>query len=85
MFTVVWTNRALNRLADTYVGLDLIGQDRLAAQIDALNHRMHRDPLDEGESRAGDYRITFVDGLTVRFIVDSDGRVVRVYNLRRRG
>jgi len=44
MFTVVWTNRALDRLADMYVALDLTGQDRLAAKFDALNHRLSRDP-----------------------------------------
>lgn len=47
MFTVVWTNRALDKLADRYVGLDLSNQDRLAAEINALNHRLHRDPSEE--------------------------------------
>ena len=51
MFTVVWANRALDTLAEVYVGLDLAAQDRLAARIDSLNHRLARDPSQEGESR----------------------------------
>lgn len=55
MFTVVWTNRALDRFADMYVVLDLADQGRLAAKIDALNHRLAEYPADEGESRAAGY------------------------------
>jgi len=40
MFTVVWTSWALDKLAEDYVVMDLPGQDRLAAKIDALNHRL---------------------------------------------
>jgi len=85
MFTVKWTQRALNQLADFYVAMDLPGQDRLGAKIDALNRRLSRDPMDEGESRAGNYRVTFVEDLTIRFTVDPDDRVVRVYAVHRRG
>ena len=84
MFTEVCTKRALDRLADLYVRPDLAGQDRFAARIDTLNHRLAQDPVDDGESRTGAYRITFVDDLTVRFTVDLDDRVVRVYDVRRR-
>jgi len=85
MFTVVWTNRALDKLADKYVELDLSEQDALGAKIDALNHRLHRDPSDEGESRAAGYRVTFVEDLTIRFTIEPDEMVVRVYGVRRRG
>jgi len=85
MFTVAWAHRALNKLADLYVGVDLAGQQRLAASIDALNRRLAQKPIDEGESRTGNYRITFVEGLTIRFTVDLADRLVRVYAVHRRG
>jgi len=85
MFTVVWTSWALDKLAEDYVVMDLPGQDRLAAKIDALNHRLAQNPLDEGESRTGNYRVTFVEFLTVRFTVDLEDRVARVYDVRRSG
>jgi hypothetical protein len=76
MYSVVWLGSALDRLADIYVLLDLTSQDRLAAAVDALNARLRTDPLSEGESRSGRYRITFVDRIAVRFWVDdSAGRV----------
>jgi ParE toxin of type II toxin-antitoxin system, parDE len=84
MFTVKWTHRALDQLAELYVAADLPTQDRLARLIDALNHRLAADPLNEGESRTDNYRVSFVDGLVVRFTVDSTASVVRVYAIRGR-
>ena len=85
MFTVTWTNRALDSLASVYVDLDLAGQDRLAGRIDALNHRLAQDPAEEGESRTAGYRVTFLENLTIRFTIDPETMVARVYAVRRRG
>lgn len=78
MFTVAWLDEALDGLADVYVALDLTEQDRVAAAVEALNARLVNDPLDEGESRSGGFRITFIDRLAVTFWVSEARRLVQV-------
>jgi hypothetical protein len=85
MYTLIWSSRALDQLADIYVALPLDRQRRLASAVDAFNHRLTTQPLDEGESRGGDLRIGFADGLVVRFRVNEANQTVRVSNVRRIG
>ena len=85
MFTVMWSDRAMDQLADIFVVTDLPGQDHLTTLIDGPNRRLARDPMDEGESRTGNYRVTFIGDLTVRFSVDAQSPIVRVNGVRRRG
>ena len=46
----------------------------MAAAVEALNDRLRRDPLAEGESREGNLRITFVPLLAVTFHVSQADR-----------
>jgi hypothetical protein len=48
----------------------------------AIEQRLGSDPLNEGESRPGGRRITFVPPLAVRFRIESDGRSVIVLHVR---
>lgn len=65
-----------------FVSLDLSIQDRLTADIEALNRRLASDPLQEGESRSLPYRMTFAGSLGVLFRVESSNGVVRVTEVR---
>lgn len=85
MFTVIWTGYALDALADLFVAVDLATQDRLTADLDALNRRLAQDPLEEGESRDRDYRLTFAGSLAVRFRVLAADQVVRVTEIQWHG
>ena len=85
MFTLIWRDRALNQLADIYVTADPAERQRTAAAVDALNARLRSNPLNEGESRAGDLRVTFISLLIVGFRVFPSDRVVRVISVRRYG
>jgi hypothetical protein len=85
MFAVIWTDYALDRLADVFVSLDLLTQDQLTAEIDALNHRLASDPLREGESRTSPYRMTFAGSLGVLFRVETSNGVVRVTEVKWHG
>lgn len=85
MYTLIWSGRALNQLAEIYVALAVDDQRRIAAAVEAFNHRVATRPSEEGESRAGDLRIAFPPGLVVRFRVDEAAHVVRVTNVRRYG
>jgi hypothetical protein len=85
MFAVVWTDYALDLLADVVESLDLASQDQLTSAIETLNRRLASDPLDEGESRNSPYRVTFVGSLGVLFPVEAANGVVRVTEVKWHG
>jgi hypothetical protein len=78
MYTLTWSSRALDQLAELYITLPLEEQRQLAAAVDAFNNRLKSQPLDEGESRGDGLRIAFTAGLSVRFRVNEVQRTVRV-------
>ncbi|MBA4063461.1 MAG: hypothetical protein C0501_07065 [Isosphaera sp.] len=85
MFALIWLNKALDALADVYVRATPEERERMAAAVDALNARLRSDPLNEGESRAGGFRVTFPVLLAVVFHVDPVDRIVRVRTVKRYG
>jgi hypothetical protein len=85
MYTLVWRERALDRLADIYVAVDPATRAAIAAGVIALNKRLAADPLHEGESRYGGYRVTFTQSLAVSFHVNVADRIVRVTSVVRSG
>ena len=62
-YTVVWQPPALATLAKLWTD----GPDRnaVAGASDSIDARLARDPLSQGESRDGPYRILFVSPLVV--------------------
>jgi hypothetical protein len=85
MFDVDWADYALDCLADVVVTLDLDTQDQLAKAIETLNRRLAKDPLNEGESRNGPYRLTYVGSLSVLFRVNSAKGTVQVTEVKWHG
>ena len=85
MYRVIWLDSTLDDLAIIYVSCALDLQRRMVAGIDALNRRLARNPLEEGESREGRTRLTFTGLLMVRFWVDITDRVVQVHAVERYG
>jgi hypothetical protein len=85
MYTVIWSDSALDRLAELYVAASPGERNRMALGIDAFNRLLSEQPLEVGESRSGLMRIGFPDLLAVRFRVDSDARIVRVVGVIRFG
>ena len=85
MFTVIWLDAILDKLADLYVAAGPDERQRMADGVDALNRRLAARPLDEGESRDGSLRITFTGLLAVRFRVNQADRTVRVVGVSRFG
>ena len=78
MYRVIWSAVALDQLAGFYLTFDLETQRRVADAVEALNRRLQERPLDEGEARAGQGRVVFIDRLIVGFSVDSVEREVRI-------
>src|SRR4029079_15718435 len=78
MFTEIWRDIALDELADAAVQADLVTQDVIARRVEALNRRLAIDPLNEGESRTGNVRITFADPVGILFEVSAADQIVHV-------
>jgi hypothetical protein len=85
MYTLIWSGRALNQLADVYVSLSLEEQRRLASATETFNNRVLSHPLDEGESRAGNVRIAIFGGVVVRCRVYVNDMIVRVNSVHKYG
>jgi hypothetical protein len=81
MYFVHWLQSALDELSAMWVQAD----SELRKAITDASHRvefiLRNDPLDEGESRHGTSRITFVPPLAVTFQIESDGISVTVLHV----
>lgn len=75
--TVVWTDPALDQLADIYVQRPLPEQRALAATVERINRELADDPTTYGEARDGSVRVWFTGPLVVTYRVEA-GDVVRV-------
>jgi hypothetical protein len=85
VFALIWLRTVLDELADVYVAATAEERTRVAAAVEALNDRLRRDPLAEGESREGNLRNTFIPILAVTFHVSEKDRVVHVIGIQRFG
>ncbi|MFQ5731401.1 MAG: hypothetical protein ACE5KM_05535 [Planctomycetaceae bacterium] len=87
MFRVEWLPTALEELAAIWATADESARTattQAAHQVDTL---LSNGPLNEGESRAGDYRIMYVPPLAIYYRVDLASRVVivnQVWPMKRR-
>jgi hypothetical protein len=81
-FQVEWLQAALDELTSLWLQADSAQRRVITQATHAIELRLGSDPLNEGESRPGGRRITFVPPLAVRFCVESDGRTVTVLHVR---
>jgi hypothetical protein len=82
MFRLRWARRAVNRLANYWNQADSTERQAITAASNTIEQWLRRDPLNEGETRAGARRITFVPPLAVTFRVEADGQTVSVLDVR---
>ena len=82
MFQVVWLQVALDELMTLWMQADATLRQAITAASHAVDQRLASDPLNEGESRPGGSRITFVPPLAVRFQIEADGQTVTVLHVR---
>lgn len=85
MFSVIWTARALDLLADYYVAVSPSDRIRMAGGVEALNEQLSTDPFEVGESRSQGFRVTFAPFLMIGFHVDLPSRTVHVRSIKRFG
>lgn len=82
MFRIEWVQSALDELSDLWLLADSTQRQAITAATHSLEQRLLSDPANEGESRAGNRRITFVSPLAVRFRLEADGQTVTVLQVR---
>jgi len=82
MFRLRWSRRALDALTDHWLRADSATRRAITTAQHAVEQRLQRDPLHEGESRARGRRVTFVSPLTVYYRVEADGQTVSVLFVR---
>ncbi len=73
--TVVWTDPALDQLADIYVQRPLPEQRALAQTVERINRELEDDPSSYGESREGNVRVWFTGPLVVTYRLEPGGAV----------
>jgi len=78
MYSVEWTHLALNLLADVWLSAQATERRRITAAIDLIDRLLRERPLDEGESREGERRVTFAAPIGVSFQIDHSLRRVTV-------
>ena len=83
MFAVVWTNQALDELADIWVGATPELRDRIEASVRRLGRQLQENPAALGESRDDNRRVAFDPPVAIIYRVDTAGRSVLVTHVWR--
>lgn len=87
MFEVRWLQSALDDLAERWMQADGALRAAITSSVNAVDHRLSRNPTSQGESREGKERVLFVGPLGVLFEADDDSSrvyVIHVWLVRRR-
>jgi hypothetical protein len=81
MFTTVWSNEAFDRMGQI-VRNNPARSPELGAALREMSDLLARDPLETGESRWDDWRVTFPGPLAVYYRVDVEHQVVEIAQVR---
>ncbi|HLW65292.1 MAG TPA: hypothetical protein VKS79_08235 [Gemmataceae bacterium] len=82
MFRVRWERRALDELTSIWTAANSAGRAAVTGAVTVLEQRLRRNAANEGESRPGRRRITFVPPRAVTFRVEQDGQTASVLQVR---
>jgi plasmid stabilization system protein ParE len=85
MFAVVWTNAALDELADIWVAATPALRDRIEAAVLRLGNQLASDPTAVGESRDGNRRVVFDAPIAIICRVETGSQSVLVTHVWRYG
>jgi hypothetical protein len=80
-YSVDWTDEADKQLADIWINAS--DRDDVTAAANRVEFLWRRDPLGQGESRAGDDRLMFEEPLSVYYRVDPVNHMVWVISVGR--
>jgi hypothetical protein len=82
MYFVQWLQTALDELSSMWVQADADARKAITEASHRIDLILRNDPLNEGESRYGLSRITFVPPLAVTFQIESDDTMVTILHVR---
>ncbi len=81
MYTVRWKRSALDELARIWISADSPMREAITVAAHAIEQRLITDQFRDSESREHGMRVLFVFPLGVRFEVDTEHAIVRVFHL----
>ena len=80
MFTVAWTQSALDELAFVWVSSDTKTRNQITAATTLLDRHLRANAPRLGESRDDeDLRLLIVDPIGIEFLVSEEDRLVTVF------
>jgi len=82
MSRVEWLQIALDELTNLWIQADSTQRQAITRASQVVEQRLRSDPVNEGESRSGGRRITFVSPLVVRFQIEADDQTVTILHVR---
>jgi hypothetical protein len=82
MFVVERLDSALDELAAAWAIADSELRNAITKACNEVDRRLVRTPRNEGESRPGGRRITFVPPLAATFQIEGNGTTVTVLHVR---
>ena len=81
MYTVTWTQAALDSLAAEWIGASATDRQQLSESVRLTDLHLRQNAPRIGESRVGTARILFVEKLGLEFNVDELDRRVEVFRV----
>ncbi len=81
MYQVEWMQSVELTLLEFWALVDALLWAQIRAAVNELERRLSLDPLNEGESRIGDDRVTYCAPLGVNFSVDSATKTVTIFRV----
>ena len=82
-YSIVWSDPALEQLADEYLAARADGRGREFSQaVDGLEANLSRDPTAQGESRSEPFRVVYELPANLLYRVDEVGKKVVILAVR---
>jgi hypothetical protein len=78
MFEVIWSDTALEELADVWVAVSPAARGEVEAAVTGINNRLADDPTVDSESRPDGSYVTFLWPIGVKIWISPAARTVQV-------
>jgi len=82
MMRVEWLQAALDELTTLWMQSSAAARQAITEATHTADLRLEHDPFNEGESRSGNQRITFIPPLAISFRIEEDAQRVTVFHVR---
>ena len=83
MIAVDWDESTRERFADIYVAATPDERETIANEVERLERKLQRDPLEVGESRIPFVRVVSCGPLVFWFRVNAEATAVRIFHVDR--